>query len=81
MKLSDLKPKLTDTTLTFRCPACGEHSISIPVDRTGPGSATPPVWTARGELATLTVRPSIDATTGPSCRWHGFITDGEATAC
>ena len=80
-RLVDLRPKLTDTSLTFECPNCGEHFIVVPVDRTGSGSATPPVWTAKGGVENLTVRPSIDASTAPSCRWHGFITDGEVTSC
>jgi hypothetical protein len=77
MKLTDLDPKLTDSTLRFRCPKCGEHFIVIPVDRTGDGSPTPPVWTARGEVEDLTIAPSIDSETKPSCRWHGWIRNGE----
>lgn len=76
MKLSELEPKLTDGQLRFRCPGCREHFIVIPVDREGSGTSIPPVWTARGELETLTVAPSIDAIT-PPCRWHGWIVDGE----
>lgn len=78
MKLVDLDPKLTASTLDFRCPACGEHRIAIPI---GPGSVFPSKpWDATGTVENLTVTPSIDAHT-PPCRWHGFITNGEISTC
>lgn len=73
MKLTDLDPKLTATTLRFRCPACGDHCISIPIG--GQTQAIPPVWSAQGNVENLTVTPSIDART-PPCHWHGFVTNG-----
>ena len=78
MKLVDLDPKLTETTLRFRCPACGEHRISIPVG--AQTQAVPPIWAAHGTVENLTVTPSIDALT-PPCRWHGFVTNGEIVTC
>lgn len=80
MLLQDLDPKLTENQLRFKCPACGEHYIVIPVDRKGLGAACPPVWTARGDLPQLSITPSIDART-PPCRWHGWITSGAVTTC
>jgi hypothetical protein len=78
VRLAELDPKLTDGRLRFRCPACGEHQISIPV---GPVfQAVPPIWSVAGTLENLTVRPSIDALT-PPCRWHGFITNGAIETC
>lgn len=74
MKLTDLEPKLTETTLYFKCPACGEHKIAIPI---GPGSVFPgKPWSVTGTLENLTVHPSIDAKT-PPCHWHGWIRNGE----
>ena len=52
MKLADLKPKLTDTALAFTCPACGEHRIVIPVDRTGPGPCRWHGFITDGETST-----------------------------
>lgn len=34
-------------------------------------------WTIKGELANLTVHPSIDASA--SGNWHGFIVNGQVT--
>lgn len=79
MKLTDLDPKLTDTTLGFRCPACGEHRIMIPIAPGSPVSGNP--WKATGTVENLSVTPSIDAETRPNCRWHGFITNGEMLTC
>jgi hypothetical protein len=69
MRLIDLDPKLTTTTLRFDCPTCTRvgysHGIRIPV--------TGSHWALPGEFPhSLTVTPSIDA----GC-WHGFITNGE----
>lgn len=72
MRLSELDPVLKGGKLRFRCPACQQHQIVVPVGETASYS----VWSLAGEISNATVRPSIDATT-PPCRWHGFITNGE----
>lgn len=74
MKLTDLDTKLTETQLRFRCPACQEHYIVIPVGPVQQGN--PPVWSASGTVENLTIQPSIDSTT-PPCHWHGWIRDGQ----
>ena len=71
----------------FECPKCGRHSIlawfrgrGVPADALpGPGR-----WTPSGSgFHDLTLTPSINLDTpnapSDSCRWHGWVTGGEAT--
>lgn len=51
----------------------------------GPGcGGGNPEWERTGDtIETLTLRPSIQRKqiNGEGCTWHGYITNGEATAC
>jgi hypothetical protein len=68
----------------FECPKCRRHSILIWFrDRGVPDEATPGPgrWIASGTgYDDLTLSPSINldtpGTTG--CKWHGWVTGGEA---
>jgi len=76
-------------SIWFECPVCrsgpGHHVL---VSFAGRGLADdqgsqnregkPSRWEVSGTgFDDLTLRPSIDLT--PSCPWHGFITNGEAS--
>jgi hypothetical protein len=69
--------------IRFYCPGCGEHMIGLWfADRGVPADAEPkPRWRVSGTgYADLTISPSInlDVPGATGCRWHGFVTNGEA---
>jgi hypothetical protein len=68
--------------IIFDCPCgCGELiGLSFRVGLDGqPFESGHPSWERTGDtFETLTLRPSVLRTAG--CRWHGFITNGEATS-
>jgi hypothetical protein len=78
------------TGVMFLCPACfeknggpeGTHYVLVWFrDRGVPASQMPGPgrWGAKGtSLEDLTLTPSIDLSHGSGCKWHGFVTDGEA---
>lgn len=75
VSLADLNPKLSESLLRFTCPNCREHYIVIPIaPGTGYGGKH---WDASGDVTSLNVTPSIRTNSGPRCRWHGHIVDGQ----
>lgn len=65
------------------CPGCQAHSLLVWFrDRPVPAHYEPkPRWDVSGSsLADLTVTPSInlDVPGAVGCKWHGFITAGDA---
>lgn len=76
MRLSDLHPKLNGTaeagTLRFDCPIREHgHKIRVPLGTS--------YWHATGDFPdSFTVLPSVNAT-GPTCNWHGNVTNGEVS--
>lgn len=83
-RVSDTLTISTAQGVLFECPLCGSHSIlawfrdrGVPDDAVpGPGRWTP---TGTG-LADLTLKPSInlDGPNAVGCRWHGWVTNGDA---
>lgn len=77
-------PERRGVGLGFDCP-CGnpdeEHRCYIPfANPLDGGPAVERGWQRTGDtFETLTLTPSIQRMDG--CRWHGFITDGEARTC
>lgn len=87
-------PRREGVGISFRCP-CGTHPrdddygtdrciilFNNPTDGGGKFDLTPKghYWTRTGEtFETLSLTPSIQRVGG--CRWHGFITNGEAVNC
>jgi hypothetical protein len=70
--------------LTFDCP-CGCDSRCY-IGFLNPDDGGPPVqepaWKREGEdFESLTLTPSIQRRDPGGCRWHGFITNGEALEC
>jgi hypothetical protein len=74
----------------FNCPLCQKHSVlcwfnnprgaSVVSDTAAPG---PGRWSAAGSgIDDLTLTPSVNldihGEKQTSCRWHGFVTAGEA---
>jgi Family of unknown function (DUF6527) len=71
MKLSDLNPAIeTYKVLVLDCPCGGKHKLRLPL---GPGRHE---WTAIGDLANLSLKPTIMC----DC-WEGLITDGKVITC
>jgi hypothetical protein len=86
-------PERLGIGVSFRCP-CGTHPrdeeyetdrcvilFENPLDGGGRFDATTEghYWTRTGDtFDTLTLTPSIQRVGG--CRWHGFITNGEAVS-
>jgi hypothetical protein len=76
-------PARTGIGVSFDCPdGCGKHCF-IPFEN--PLDGGPPIhpvsaqWKRTGDtFETLTLRPSLQRLGG--CRWHGYITNGEAKA-
>jgi hypothetical protein len=71
--------------ILFDCPTCRQdghqHNICLPFR----GRNVRPIvngghqWEVRGTgFENLTLAPSVNAA-GGSCRWHGYITNGETT--
>ncbi len=94
MKFSDLNPvELNDGYIAFDCPLAHPHRILVPTD----SSVVEKAWGRSGEFPhSLTLTPSIHSHTAvprehdlmgeaydaaSRCGWHGFITNGEVTAC
>lgn len=81
-------PRREKIGVSFDCP-CGCGTLCFigfenPVDGQGPHNLTPGahLWTREGDdFEHLTLRPSIQRADPDGCRWHGFITNGEATTC
>jgi hypothetical protein len=85
-EMSDLQgnpiPRREGVAISFDCPCggvwCGQRPmifLNPPMDggATLPGTTT---WKRTGDtFETMTLAPSIQRMS--SCRWHGFITDGE----
>lgn len=72
MKLSNLNPKLgSDSVLVFDCP-CGKCGGRIRVPLAPATDSKGQSWQHTGELANLTLVPSVNA----GC-WHGHIQNGE----
>lgn len=78
------KPERHGVGVILECPcgACGRHlyvPFANPLDG-GPAVDSRTGWQRTGDtLETLTLRPSVLRREG--CKWHGFITDGEAKSC
>jgi hypothetical protein len=69
--------------IRFYCPGCGNHMILVWfADKGVPPEALPaPRWRAAGTgYEDLSISPSInlDVPGAAGCRWHGFVTGGEA---
>lgn len=79
-------PERRGVGIIIDCP-CGnrdeDHRLFIPfaVALDGsPGSYGEKGWQRTGDtFETLTLRPSVLRVGG--CKWHGFITNGEAVSC
>ncbi len=81
-------PPRSGIGLSFKCP-CGNHdeydrvfvAFSNPLDG-GPAidyNGRVPTWDRIGDtIDTITLKPSIQRTDQGGCRWHGFVTNGEA---
>lgn len=81
-------PKRSGIGLSFKCP-CGKHdeydrvfvTFSNPLDG-GPAhddNGRVPTWDRTGDtIDTITLKPSIQRMDPGGCRWHGFVTNGEA---
>ena len=90
MKLTELQAEFVSSGdrrgvgVALDCP-CGSEAcnkIYVPFDRPLDGSAPDPgaTWQRTGDtIETLTLRPSVLRLS--DCRWHGFVTNGEAVAC
>ncbi len=73
--------------IRFHCPICrggegeGHERHSLVITWEPPSIHTSgAVWTKTGNtFDNLTVTPSIDATRGGHCKFHGFITQGVVT--
>lgn len=84
----DAKVTAADGVL-FVCPGCREHSILVWfTDRVVAAEQFPaPRWRPEGgTLDDLTLSPSINLDTPSArehgtCRWHGWIRNGEAVSC
>jgi len=89
MKLIELDPRWTSAGhgrtgqgVVFLCPKCKDHYLGVwfvnPVDGKEPwAGGSGHRWTRAGDtFETLTLTPSIQIVLG--CKWHGFITKGEA---
>ena len=85
-------PPRSGIGLSFKCP-CGKHDeydrvfVSFsnpldggpPIDRGYSGDKKLPTWDRTGEtIDTITLKPSIQRMDPGGCRWHGFVTNGEA---
>jgi hypothetical protein len=88
VSLASLRPRLHDRghALLFCCPVCPDrHTIRVPIQRIGkpyPDSIQPQpahIWLASGELAELTLQPSLNVTLGCAGKFHGWIKDGEVS--
>lgn len=78
LRLAELEPKLVPgKSIRFLCPACGNgHSVHFPFDEKDNGRG----WAVSGDsIETLTISPSIDATSEGLCKFHGFITNGDVS--
>ena len=90
MRLTDLKPewvnepKYNYTAVSFDCPKCGEHRISVPI----PPSLK--AWEMSGStFEDLTLSPSIAHTDhdskknieGVKCYSHFFVKNGNIEMC
>lgn len=82
-------PHRTGVGLSFRCP-CGQHDewdriyvgFSNPIDGGPALESNAPRWYRTGDtIDTITLQPSIQRLRTPDgrgCRWHGYVTNGEA---
>lgn len=79
----DTKSKGRGVLMECPCGKCGEErmlAIEFENPIEGPKAEGSARWTRTGDtIETLTLRPSIKRLEG--CKWHGFITDGEARPC
>lgn len=78
-------PRREGVAISFDCP-CGRAGervalyINPPLDGGEPDSSH--YWDRTGDtFDTLSLTPSIQRADPGGCRWHGFITNGEAKAC
>ena len=83
MRLTELDPHFYDgNALSFDCPACRGSRIAVafspPLADHQPSLAVA-CWSRTGDtFEPLTLSPSSQVhRAGCSCRWHGFIANGE----
>lgn len=74
-------PERKGVGVSFDCPCgCKDRAyipFKNPLDGGPPHDTNHPTWDRTGEdFETLTLKPSIQRVGG--CKWHGFITNGEA---
>lgn len=69
--------------LTFDCPCgCGTRAAAEFTVALDGKQWRADGWERTGDtFETLTLRPSLQRAEPDGCRWHGFITDGEARSC
>jgi hypothetical protein len=80
-RLSELRARLLDDGVVFRCPCCNDlchlpFVSPVPQKRfTRPASKWTCRWQHTGQTVdTLTLWPAVFR----ECGWHGYVTNGEA---
>lgn len=78
----------TGVGLMFKCPCGAAHdeydrvfvAFANPIDGKPPViNAKQPTWNRTGEtIDDITLTPSIQRMDPGGCRWHGYVTNGEA---
>jgi len=81
-------PERTGIGLSFKCPCGKEHdeydrvfvTFSNPIDGGAPVEPPRfPKWDRTGDsIENITLTPSIQRMDENGCKWHGFVTNGEA---
>lgn len=80
-------PRRTGVGLVFKCPCGAPHdeydrvfvAFANPLDGGPVLEASHPAWQRTGEtIDTLTLQPSIQRMDPGGCKWHGYVTNGEA---
>ena len=71
--------------MTFNCPCGCVERCYVPFENPLDGGpkleSNHATWKRTGDtFETLTLKPSIQRADPNGCRWHGFITNGEASA-
>lgn len=80
-------PLRSGVGLVFKCPCGQKHDeydrvyvgFENPIDGGPVLDGRAPKWQRTGDtIDTLTLKPSIQRMDPGGCRWHGFVTNGEA---